>query len=270
MSVFPSSRMNHWKGSIERRDECELSVISILLDQAEERGGSLPFLALASNQGEYWIKTLGTEQGDRVLVTEQVVSRCGALIGAPVCKTSLIAIPEEFDGEQLSNGRVLKQGIAHASQHVANTIFGKFYEPQYRDRDDNEYRHAFIFALHDWCWGDDLQWLYQTTTDLTTFSHDHGHFLPGGPAWDCEQLAANAGEPHEIGMPADGISKEALAEAASNLEQVNFDSLHAIMQTIPRSWPVSDTDLEHLGCFLECRTAGVAARLRSTADRLGS
>ena len=42
-------------------------------------------------------------------------------------------------------------------------------------------RQAGISALYDWCHGSDPQWLYQANDDHHVWSHDHGHYFPGGP-----------------------------------------------------------------------------------------
>ncbi len=268
------SKLEHWHKTISRQDDCDLDIVAILQDQQEQasqRGMSRPFLALASDNKDYWVKTIDVPLSGRLLATEQIVSRCGTLIDAPVCKVNLINIPEEFDAHTLSNGRILKQGIAHASLDIGPAIFNKSLGPEYREYDDNTYRHGFIHAMHDWCWGDDLQWLYQIATDMMTFSHDHGLFLPkvrASPVWSVEALQQSFDEPCELQAELSGITPLALLEAAENLDNVKRSDLRAIISSVPASWDIADTDLEHLGYFLECRASKVADRLRITAANL--
>ncbi len=96
--------LKDWKGlglfAEKRQVEVSLSVEAVLESQSESRGGSLPFKALASDDKVYWIKMVNTNQGGRMPATEQIVSACGRLIGAPVCETSLIVIPDVLDGDE--------------------------------------------------------------------------------------------------------------------------------------------------------------------------
>ena len=253
--------MGSWAGQIAdtRSDTAPLSVVSVLQPRAAQ-GGSQPALVLASDGRQYWIKPLDNPQGDRVPVTEQVVARCGHLIDAPTCAVTLLRIPEELEGEPLAGSRVLQQGITHGSLNVPSVDMVKRLE--HRARDDNADRQAGVYALHDWCWGNDGQWLYDSTDDMRMFSHDHGHFLPGGPRWSVAALQGDATTPHSLDIPTTGIPADALREAADRVEAVTQADLVGILQGIPASWPVPDADLEALGEFLDGRRGAVAARLR--------
>lgn len=261
--------IDQWQGLVDdgRVVEAALSVSATLDPQSSSRGGSLPFQALASDGQVYWVKMVQNAQGPRVLATEQIVSACGRLIGAPVCETALIEIPEELDGDALANGTVLRAGIAHASRNIANSQFDKWHTPQHRDQDDNRRRHAGYFALYDWCWGDDMQWLYDLSDERKTYSHDHGHFLPGGPNWSIEALEQNVDTPHEIDPLSRGLDPGELARMAGVLDNVGREAIRTIMQAVPVQWGIGAADLEAVGWFLERRRAGVAQRLRALADQ---
>lgn len=260
---------DEWRGLLGDRNRSEplVSVVGILQAQSESRGGSLPFQVLASDERVYWVKMVGNPQGSRVLSTEQIVSECGRYIEAPVCETTLIEIPEDFDGDELENGTILRAGIAHASLDVENANLGKWHTPQYRDQDDNRKRHAGYFALYDWCWGDDMQWLYDLNEDRKTYSHDHGHFLPGGPQWSVESLKENVDVSREIDPLATGLDDEELVRIADLLDNLHRDFLLDVLQAVPSVWPIDSRDLEVIGWFLEKRSSGVAGRLRVLAER---
>jgi len=261
--------IDSWKGLLtgKRRADVPLHVEAVLESQSESRGGSLPFKALASDDRIYWIKMVNTKQGGRVPATEQIVSKCGRLISAPVCETSLIAIPDLLNGDKLDNGTVLQSGIAHASLDVANCTFDKYHEPQYRLKDDNRMRHAGYYALYDWCWGEDMQWLYDVTADWQTYSHDHGHFLPGGPDWSVANLKEKVDIAHEIDPEAANLDDNELARIADRLDSIARSELVQVMAGIPDIWPVEDHELEAVGWFLENRCSQVADRLRTLANR---
>lgn len=235
---------------------------AILESQSDSRGGSLPFKALASDGNVYWIKMVDNRQSARVPVTEQIISGAGRLIGAPVCEVNLITIPVDFDGDVLDNGTMVRSGIAHGSLDLPNSSFDKWYEPQHRLRDDNRRRHAGYFALYDWCWGDDMQWLYDLTDDWKTYSHDHGHFLPGSPSWSIGSLLKAVDVPHSVGTDGSDLDDNELERLAVRLDSDVRTDLISVLERIPSQWSVSREELQAIGWFLEYRSVAVAARLR--------
>jgi len=258
-----------WQGRLDsrRNDECQLTIGAITNDRARE-GGSQPFQVMASDGQLYWLKSPDNPQGPRVPVTEQVIARCGLLIGAPVCKMALVRIPPELNGHRLATGRQLCAGIAHGSTDLATAIYGRAAGPEHRDKDNNAERHAYIFALYDWCWGSDCQWLYDSATDMMTYSHDHGHYLPGGPNWSRDTLCSSVDEEHELTTPFGGLNPQTLLQAAEKIQSVRQLDLVSVIGLIPASWPITDQDLEVLGFFLDRRREPVAARLRRMAGRI--
>lgn len=261
-----------WLGlvSAHRPVSVDLRLDAVLEPQSESRGGSLPFKGLADDGEIYWIKQPSNRQSFRVPVTEQLIAGMGRLIDAPVCEVRLIAIPAEFDGEMLDNGTVLAAGIAHASRDVGVCAFDKSYGPQFRSRDDNRRRHAGYFALYDWCWGDDMQWLYDLLDDRKMYSHDHGHFLPGAPDWNADSLAESADFPHELQANPAGLDDNELLRIADRLETLAARDLAEVVGRIPSDWHVSDRDLATAGAFFDYRMSPTAVRLRALAARLGT
>ncbi|WP_372719370.1 hypothetical protein [Novipirellula sp.] len=259
-----------WSGMVtgHRAPAADLQLEAILESQSDTRGGSLPFKGLASDGEIYWIKPTSNRQSSRVPTTEQLVAGMGRLIDAPVCKTRLMTIPQDFHGEVLDNGTVLESGIVHASHDVGNCAFDKWYEPQYRPQDDNRRRHAGYFALFDWCWGDDMQWLYDLEDDRKTYSHDHGHFLPGSPDWTVETLLQSAQDSHELSADGDGLDDNELSRLAERLESLTIEEIAGVIRGIPAAWPVSDEELETAGAFFDFRRIPAAGRLRALAERL--
>ena len=121
-----------------------------------------------------------------------------------------------------------------------------------------------VYALYDWCWGADDQWLHSEIEDRQVYSHDHGWYLPeSGPAWNEATLTAHVGEAHRAVWPSDGVDDSELARLATRLRGVSRVELVELVRRIPASWPVGDTDLEALGWFLESRAPEVAARLET-------
>lgn len=259
-----------WSGQVSgyRNFDIELQLDAVLESQSDSRGGSLPFKGLGSDGEIYWIKLPSDPQLRRVPTTEQLVAGMGLLIGAPVCDTRLMAIPQEFDGEKLDNGTVLQSGVVHASRDVGNCSFDKWYEPQFRTQDDNRRRHAGYFALFDWCWGNDMQWLYGLQDDRKTYSHDHGHFLPGAPNWTVETLAQSAELSHELAADGDGLDDNELHRLAVRLDSLTMEEMASVVRKIPAVWPVTDEELENAAAFFDIRRKPTAGRLRDLAVRI--
>jgi hypothetical protein len=216
------------------------------------------------------VKAPNNPQGARILVTEYIVSCVGDLIDAPVCTVRPITIPDDFDGFQVVNGPKLAGGIASASREIADAIEMR---PAllYRDRDDNSRRHAGVFALFDWCWGDDQQWLAVETDDHRLYSHDHGfYFPPGGAEWSKDSLRASVDVPHPLMVPPDGLQTDELERLADALDEVDAADLQPILLSVPAPWDVSDDDLQALCSYLTTRAPQVAARIREIRAKLQS
>jgi hypothetical protein len=160
----------------------------------------------------------------------------------------------------------LSSGIAHGSLHIENGFEEKAAYPSYRLNDDNRRRHAGYYALYDWCWGSDPQWMHQASKDNTTFSHDHGLFLRS--PWTREALEPAIDVPHEFWASCRGFDDTEFKRLADAIDAVSKPALVAIVQSVPASWPVTDQELEAIGCFLMRRAPGVAERLRKLAERV--
>jgi hypothetical protein len=254
----PMVQRSEWTGAFATRSDVAELTLTMTLKQST-RGGSGSFLGVASDGQRYWIKPLNNQQGTRVPATEQIVARAGALMGAPTCIARTVHIPSEFVGWEFRTGSALEQGIAHASLDVASST--ETHRLLYRDQDDNRQRHCAIFALFDWCWGGDPQWL--VAPGFEYHSHDHGWYLPPeGPTWAAAELQAAIELPHEYPGDTAGIAPEVAEAVASRLEAISHDDIRNALLAIPRSWTATDKELEEVGFFLEKRAAPVADRLR--------
>ena len=174
----------------------------------------------------------------------------------------MVRLPPEIAGWEFRPGAVIEPGYAHASRAVETASEAN--QLLYRDRDDNRRRHAGVYAIYDWCWGGDDQWLYAEAEDRQLYSHDHGWYLPEtGPGWDESTLAARVDEAHQPSGPSEGLDGDELDRLAARLRALAEDELVELVRCVPASWPIADSDLEALGWFLENRAPAVAARLET-------
>jgi len=214
------------------------------------------------------VKTLNnTQDKPRILVTEQVVGRVGKILGGPTCDVRTIQIPQDLAGWEFRPGRPLTPGIAHAS--LAIDLVVETRNLSHREDDENAQRHVHILAIHDWCWADDAQWLIAEADRHRFYSHDHGWYLPpGGGNWTADTVVQMVDQPHELGDSGQGLDMGAVDVIVARLEAVTRDELVTCLAEIPQEWPVTDTELEAVGYFLERRAPQVAQRLRQRFGRL--
>lgn len=256
-----------WNGLIagSRTDDADLTLVMPLLGSAS--GGSGAFLCRADDGLRYWVKPLNNGQGPRIPITDQIVGRAGGLLGGPFCVVRTISISDDFAGLPFRPGLSLEPGIAHGSLNVSGAVECRM-PLGFRRDDDNRLRHCFILALYDWCWGDDPQWLRVPGDRQRYYSHDHGHYFPPrGAGWTASALKRDVDVPREFPDGDRDFDLLTGPTVAERLRNVRREDLVALLAAIPASWPVSDSELESVGFFLERRAAAAAARL---LDRLGA
>jgi hypothetical protein len=250
-----------WDKALDSRraDEADIALKTVL--RQGNTGGSGAFLAFADG-ARYWVKPLNNLQHERVCVNDQIVGRAAARIGALTPTVRTARIPPELAGCEFRGDHQLEEGIAHASLAVNSAV--EINVLANRDKDDNERHHAEFVALFDWCWGGDAQqWLVGQAAEERCFSHDHGHYFPGGPGWTAAGLEANVDTPNVYSYGGTAFSQEVLNSVAGLLEAVSRKDLISVLAAIPTSWPVTNAELETVGYFLERRAPDVAARLRA-------
>lgn len=233
--------------------------------QQSGSGGSGSFLVRADDGRRYWCKTVNNLQHERVPVNEQVVSLLGVLIGAPVCEPQLVRMPTALAGWEFRPGRAIEQGWAHGSLAVQPVV--ETHDLGSRASDDNARRHVGIYALFDWTGGSDPQWL-MAGADAEFYSHDHGHYFPGGPGWTIAGLQAAGTSAYQLGFPATDLDHVEVARVADRLEAVDEQDIAGCMSNLPAEWPVGDDELEALVDFVYGRREAVAQRLRGLVGRV--
>lgn len=227
--------------------------------QTSNTGSSGTFLAQDETAVQWWVKPLNNLQNPKVVVTDYVIGKMGSLIGAAVCEVSVVVIPPELEGWEFRPGSHLAQGNAHGSRHVADAT--EYRDLRDRDRDDNRIRQTGLFALFDWCWGSDGQWLYQASNDNSIFSHDHGHYLPGGPGWTIDSLQTSVDLTHYSELKINELNLGELGRLVERLRAIKVEEIMDVLSEIPADWPVDNAELETLGWFLSQRSGTCSRRL---------
>lgn len=234
------------------------------------QSGSGTFLGLASDGNKYWVKAPNNPQGPRTLAAEVIVHGIGQLIGAPVCHTVFVDIPDSMTYQFTPQHR-LHGGIGHGSRDISPTVVSEEWST-HTARDNNRVRQAFLFGLWDLCLGGDQQWLHDTSQSYSIWSYDHGFWLGGEGDWSVKSLQSVGTTPwlydRVRGDLDPGVASArgllAAAEAISGLDRSTF---RAVTQTVPVEWKIPSTDLISAADILFLRAEGVAARLAQAATR---
>ncbi|MEU1733725.1 hypothetical protein [Streptosporangium sp. NPDC020145] len=257
--------LSEWSSLVTgRHDDFDSLTVRALTGGAMGQSFASPFPVIGSDNRRYFVKALEgcPEHARGSLAVEYVVAQVGRLIGAPVCDSGLIRIPDDLAGWPMPFGK-LQPGIAHACLALDRAIETR---PQLtsRTQDDNRRRQVGVYALYDWCFGSDPQWLHDLSNDRSIYSHDHGLYLPPNDGTVRRTyLELSVDEPNELPDPPSGLDPGAIDEVSAALERIGRDALVKVVRGVPASWPVSDDDLEALGWFLERRAPTTAARLRA-------
>lgn len=255
-----------WRGLIAGRTDASRGVaIEAFSPSAPMPTFSSPFRVVGDDRMDYFVKSLDNSPPGMgaTLAAEYIVAAAGRLISAPVIRTVIIEVPAQLAGYEPRPGTPISAGLAHASEalnHADEMGRPSLYA---RSQDDNSTRHAAIYALFDWCYGSDQQWLYDIDDDRRIYSHDHGLYLPSGWMTDPAALVGAVDQPHPLPDPPTGLSPAAIEEAADRLEAVTRADLASILNGLPAAWPVTDQLLETVGWFLERRAPAVALRMRN-------
>lgn len=254
---------SEWTGLITGRTDPSGGLYVAACLQPGPATASSPFLALGSDGDEWWVKAPQPNL-HKALVTEVVVGRVGAAIGAPVCDVAVIDIPVTLLPWEFKPGQQLPTGLGSATRNVPGALEEIRDSLDHRTDDDNRRWHAGVYALVDWCAGDDLQWLLNASEDWRLYSHDHGwYFPPGGPDWSPAALGATVDDDHALSDDATGLDPDELQRLADDLRNITRGMLRDLLLQIPASWPVTDSDLESLGWYLEQRAPQVADRMEA-------
>lgn len=225
--------------------------------------GSKPFM-LHTDLGMCWCKPLNNPQGPMVPVNEQICAALGRLIGVGVCEAWIVEIPAGLAGDVIEPGYVLQEGFAHGSAEVAGALEVRGVLDN-RSEDENALRHAGFFALHDWLWGQDEQWLRSVPEQNRYYAHDQGYFLPGGPNWTVQTLEADCDTPHAMGHPCAGLDAGELSRLADALESITSEEIRGALPNFPPTWPIDQAALAAVVDFATHRAPNVAERLRGLA-----
>jgi hypothetical protein len=248
------------------------------VDQPDAESTAATFRATVADRGStatYWVKAINGPEGFCGLIAEAVVSRLGALIGAPVCETAFIDVTAFANWSYLPDRR-LGPAYAYGSREIPDAEESRLV--RHRTRADNRSRLARAFVLHQWCLGGDDQWLYATDDDYRIYSHDHGRWLLNKatwrkttpPAWSATSLHTVVDAVWDSNQLQRGTIRTDVRSVAEFIGGVTHPEIVAALDPIAGAWGSLgitfpdglriDETLRRLGRWLEDRRDWITGR----------
>lgn len=212
----------------------------------------------------YVVKALrsDTNQG-RMLFNDWVCAKIGDVMSSPVpivefvdVPASLIALNPDSAGQM---GHLIA-GIAHGSRLIGNvTERIDSLDPTHLDVNAERFAHLAVFSalLH----GSDRQFIYETVSPFRVYSHDHGHYFPGGPNWNSASLAsAPPPDFDESWLTPLGLKRIDLSAAVAGLRPLTDEKVAEIVAKPPDSWGVAKSERADLARFVSSRRDALLSR----------
>lgn len=199
------------------------------------------------------------EQG-RMVFNDQVAARLGALLGAPVPQVALIEVSAELitanPGAEDQMGHMVPC-TAHGSKVIPN-VTERINNLDHAD--ENRIRFAILSIFFGWLWAGDRQFIYEKIPPYRVYSHDHGHFFPGGPNWATANLPRAGRAEAESGLVTQcKFTSNEMAAACAPLVKVGPEQVAEVLAVPPESWDVTLEERVLLAEYLERRRSDLIA-----------
>jgi hypothetical protein len=228
--------------------------------------GCKPFLGLADDGKQYWVKHMGNDHGVQSLVIERVVAAVGEMILAPVRPVALLEVGDAIASDSMLRKVAVRPGLAHGSLHLDDAIEK---EELTNTRDDsNRFRQPRFIALWELFAGEDPQWLYCKEDDYSIWTFDHGFWVTGGEMgdWSGDDLARMAPVTSPWQHSVAGMDAATFHDVAESLESLTVEDILGAVATVPVAWGVPDADLETLAWWVYCRRQQTAQSMRALSN----
>lgn len=228
--------------------------------------GSRPLLCRASDGNEYWCKSLDSDHGREAAINELVVSIIGEAIGAPVRPWAIVDVPADLTGTSVGEGELRRRmpaGPLFGSLNLHEARVSR--EVEHVPDDGNYNRFPFLVALANLCMADDVQFLYDASSDNTVWSLDHGFWFGSyEAAWAFFTVdGADDGFPR-VRTPIPSVHWDKAIDAVG---QLNSTLEATISAKIPEEWNVSREEIHRLTTFVLSRKRDCIDLLKRYKER---
>jgi hypothetical protein len=216
-----------------------------------------PVQVKCDDGNEYVIKG---QQAGRQIINDQIVARLGMAIAAPVGEPKLVDVTELATiEERLSH---ITPGTAHGTRFIPDCY--DEYTLIATSEPDNRPRLARLAVLYGWVTENDGQYLFKKHPPRLIYSVDHGHFFPGGPDWEEEQLLEAPPATLAPCFEECNLNQEEVSGALQALEAVTEGQIIQAVSTPPDQWGLTINERVTLVEFLTRRRQELLA-----IDRMG-
>ena len=217
--------------------------------------------ALRCDDGEtYVVKAShpGRPEVSRMMIADHVVGRLGELLEAPVPSVALVEVPAPLIAAQPEMSG-WSSGVAHGSRFIENTTEREGLS--FVDAPANRERFARLAILFGWTQGSDQQFIYEKTVHLV-YSHDHGHFFPGGPQWtEASLLAAlHNAQTDQALVQGCNLNAQEIAAAVARLQATTVQQIEVVVTGVPAVWGITAGERTALREFLVQRRASLTGQ----------
>lgn len=205
------------------------------------------------------------EQGRRMF-NDQFCGRLGAAMGAPVPHIGLVEITAQLINANPKTMGHLKPCVGHGSRRVPD-VTGKVGGFDHADKGDNRTRYGKLAIFYGWLVHGDMQFIRGTQPPYAVYSHDHGHFFPGGPMWTQASLAAYATDPEPVQqiVTALNLAPAEIAQAADALAAVTVSNIIEAAAAAAANWQVEVSDRAALAAFVHQRQSRMVQAINAPA-----
>lgn len=184
---------------------------------------------------EYVVK--GSQAG-RQIISDQIVSRLGVAIGAPIGKPQIVELSSEIL-ELEPEFSFLAPGKAHATLFIPN-CFDDRDASRYKDHSGNRERYALLSVLFGWAFSCDEQFIYRKTHPCLVYSVDHGRFFPGGYDWTVESLKnAPEAEVYRKLVLSCNLTNSEIKQALDALGAIHEETIIQAVASPPDEWGIT-------------------------------
>jgi hypothetical protein len=203
------------------------------------------------------------EQGRRMF-NDQLCGRLGAAMGASVPTVGLVEITADLINANPTTMGHLKPCVAHGSRKIPD-VTGKVGGFEHSEKGDNRQRYNKLSVFYGWLVVGDMQFIKGTQPPHSVYSHDHGHFFPGGPMWTQASLAGYVDDPTPTPQIVNDLKlkPEETAEAGQALKAVTTDNIVQAIAAAPDDWQVPLADRVALATFIHARQEKMVPTLKA-------
>ena len=208
-------------------------------------------VALRCSDGQrYVVKAIQRrpECPNRVIVSDQIASRLGAMLGAPVGAPALVDVPQDLIDAEPEMAH-MEPGLAHATRWIPNCQ-DLMFRPGVGG--PNRLRALLIGVLWGWCEMEhDHQLIREKQPPQLLHAVDHGSVFPGMHEWCIRALRAPPPARLDAWISTGcTFSETECADACPPLGNLTPEIVAEAVAAPPLEWPISEFERIALAVYL--------------------